>query len=159
MISIERALKQAAWADDQLFRAVAKMPPAALGATYASEAWPVGRLLHHIVTGLEWYRYVLNRTPWTDVPHPVNGEIVLQLADYVATLHAEIIEEAKLDDAIMEFEDEGEQRKAHRSTVITMAAHHSTEHRAQIAAALEIHGFAGVNLDVLDLWGYEEANG
>ena len=43
MISIERGLNHAAWADDKLFSAVAQMPADALKATYAKDEWHVAR--------------------------------------------------------------------------------------------------------------------
>lgn len=159
MISIERSLKQAAWADDLLFAAVAQMPEAALAATYATAEWHVGRLLNHIVSGAEWYRYILKGTMWTDLVVPTTSAEVTQLRSQLAGLHAEILIEADKPDELLTFQDEDGPSTAMRSTVITMVAHHSCEHRAQIGAALEIHGFAGLSLDDLDLWAYEKANG
>jgi len=49
--------------------------------------------------------------------------------------------------------------KRWRSTILSQAIHHATEHRAQIASALEAKGFAPVDLDELDLWSYEIAKG
>jgi len=54
---------------------------------------------------------------------------------------------------------EGEQVKRWRSTILSQAIHHATEHRAQIASALEAKGFTPVNLDDLDLWSYEKSQG
>jgi uncharacterized damage-inducible protein DinB len=45
--------------------------------------------------------------------------------------------------------------KRWRSTILSQAIHHATEHRAQLASALEAKGFEPVNLDDLDLWSYE----
>jgi uncharacterized damage-inducible protein DinB len=49
-----------------------------------------------------------------------------------------------------------------RSTVLSQAIHHATEHRAHIASALEAKGFEPINLDDISLWDYEKyetANG
>ena len=46
-----------------------------------------------------------------------------------------------------------------RSTIITQAIHHATEHRAQAVCALEVKGFRAVNLDDYDVWAYEINNG
>lgn len=159
MISIERSLKQAAWADDQLFTAVAKMPTEALKATYATDEWTVARLLQHIVGGVEWYRYILTGAKWTDLVLPESAADIESLRVHLAQLHKEVLAEASKDDERLSFEDEDGQSSAMRSTVITMVAHHSCEHRAQIGAALEIHGFPGLSLDDIDLWAYESANG
>lgn len=159
MISMERSLKQAAWADDLLFKAVAQMPNEALAATYATAEWHVGRLLNHIVSGAEWYRYILNGSMWTDLVVPTTAAEVSQLRSHLASIHAEIRDEVNKADELLTFQDEDGPSTAMRSTVISMVAHHSCEHRAQIGAALEIHGFAGLSLDDLDFWAYEKANG
>jgi uncharacterized damage-inducible protein DinB len=41
-----------------------------------------------------------------------------------------------------------------RSTIISQAIHHATEHRAQLISALEAKGFTSINLDHYDLWAY-----
>jgi uncharacterized damage-inducible protein DinB len=66
----------------------------------------------------------------------------------------------KLEDIRLEFTNsDGEKVKRWRSTILSQAIHHATEHRAQIASALEAKGFTPVNLDDLDLWSYEESQG
>ena len=66
----------------------------------------------------------------------------------------------KLDDIQIEFTNfEDKLVKRWRSTILSQAIHHATEHRAQIASALEAKGFAPMNLDDLDLWEFEKTNG
>jgi len=70
------------------------------------------------------------------------------------------LECVKLDDVQIEFVNyEDKLVKRWRSTILSQAIHHATEHRAQIASALEAKGFAPVNLDDLDLWEFEKTNG
>ena len=45
--------------------------------------------------------------------------------------------------------------KRWRSTILSQAIHHATEHRAQLASALEAKGFKPMDLDELDLWAFE----
>jgi len=54
---------------------------------------------------------------------------------------------------------EGQLIQRWRSTILSQAIHHATEHRAQIASALEAKGFTPINLDDLDLWEFEKTNG
>jgi len=69
-----------------------------------------------------------------------------------------LLECVKLDDVQIEFVNyENKLVKRWRSTILSQAIHHATEHRAQIASALEAKGFAPVNLDDLDLWEFEKA--
>jgi uncharacterized damage-inducible protein DinB len=66
----------------------------------------------------------------------------------------------KLDEVQIEFLNyEDKLVKRWRSTILSQAIHHATEHRAQIAAALEAKGFTPVNLDDLDLWSFERETG
>ncbi len=64
------------------------------------------------------------------------------------------------DEGIVELKNySGNLVKRWRSTILSQSIHHATEHRAQIASALEAKGFKPVNLDDLDLWSYEISNG
>ena len=66
----------------------------------------------------------------------------------------------KLDDVQLEFENySGKLVKRWRSTILSQAIHHATEHRAQIASALEAKGFISVNLDDLTVTKYEIETG
>jgi uncharacterized damage-inducible protein DinB len=53
----------------------------------------------------------------------------------------------------------GKHMKRWRSTILSQSIHHATEHRAQLASALEAKGFMPVDLDELDLWSFESAQG
>jgi uncharacterized damage-inducible protein DinB len=69
---------------------------------------------------------------------------------------AALLECVKLDDIQIEFKNyEDKMVKWWRSTILSQAKHHATEHRAQIASALEAKGFTPVDLDELDLWSFE----
>ena len=59
MTDMTRALRHLAWTNDKLFTELAALPPEALDACYAPDAWPVGQLAVHIVGGAEWYCYSL----------------------------------------------------------------------------------------------------
>jgi uncharacterized damage-inducible protein DinB len=78
------------------------------------------------------------------------------LAKQALAIDAALLESAKLDDTQLEFTNySGNRVTRWRSTILSQAIHHATEHRAQIASALEAKGFTPVNLDDLDLWSYE----
>ena len=67
-----------------------------------------------------------------------------------------LLECVKLDDIQLEFVNYEERLvKRWRSTILSQAIHHATEHRAQIASALEAKGFTPIDLDELDLWAFE----
>lgn len=154
VIDMTRAMRHLAWSDDKLFGALAAVPPGALEARYAPHAWPVAQLATHIVGGAEWYCYCLVGMQWTDLTPPTDSAGVERLRTRLADLDAVLIAQAALPDGLVEFEDEDGPRSALRSTILTQACLHSTEHRAQIACALEVSGFGGVTLDDYDVWAF-----
>ncbi len=155
MISLNRPLRHLAWADALLFADLAALPPEALAARYSPSAWTVGALARHIVGGAEWYRYCLTGEQWTDLVDPAGPDDVIALGTHLAGLDADLLGQAALPDAMVEFTDEEGRRTAWRSTILTQACLHSIEHRAQIACALEACGFAPIVLDDYDLWAFE----
>jgi uncharacterized damage-inducible protein DinB len=83
-----------------------------------------------------------------------------RLKEQAATVDAMLLDCVKLDEVQIEFLNyEDKLVKRWRSTILSQAIHHATEHRAQIAAALEAKGFTPVNLDDLDLWSFERETG
>lgn len=154
MIDMSRSLCHLAWADARLFDDLSLLPAEALQARYAPDAWTVGHLAMHIVGGAEWYAYCLAGSPWTDLEIPTDAEGVRALARRLADLDALLIEQASLPDEVVEFVDEDGPKSALRSTILAQACLHSTEHRAQIACALEVDGVGGVTLDDYDVWAF-----
>lgn len=157
MIDMTRSLRHLAWANARLFEDLAALPPEALQARYSPDAWPVGQLAMHIVGSSEWYAYCLAGTPWTDLSVPESAADLRALAAHLADLDALLLQQAAPPDGQVSFVDEDGPRTAHRSTILSQACMHSTEHRAQIACALEVNGFGGVVLDDYDVWSFEAA--
>jgi len=155
VIGLERSLRHLAWADARLFDELASLPPEALQARYAPSAATVGDLAVHIVSGAEWYAYVLTGEQWTDLQVPRSAADLDALASRLAHLDALLLDQAGLPDDRLAFEDESGPREAYRSTVLTQASMHATEHRAQIACALEVAGSPRIDLDSYDLWAFE----
>ena len=151
-----RSLRHLAWADTRFFDDLAGLPPEALQARYAPDAWTVGHLAMHIVGGAEWYAYCLAGSPWTDLEIPTDADGVRALAHRLADLDALLLEQASLPDEVLEFVDEEGPKSALRSTILAQACLHAAEHRAQVACALDVTGHGGVTLDDYDLWAFEE---
>ncbi|MGA0832876.1 MAG: DinB family protein, partial [Polynucleobacter sp.] len=128
--------------------------------------WFVAEILHHIVDSGDHYAYRISGVAVLTKPgEPCIADVeslsdLTRIKDQAATVDAALLECVKLDDIQLEFENySGNLVKRWRSTILSQAIHHATEHRAQLAAALEARGFAPVDLDELDLWSYEIANG
>lgn len=163
-IGLERLLAHMKWANRLTIEHLQTLPDEALKAFATNSEWFVAEIMHHIVDSADHYVYRI-RNEHCNVP----GEKI-QEVESVADLEflkvqAEAIDSAlqecaKLDDIQMEFENySGKLVKRWRSTILSQAIHHATEHRAQIASALEAKGFKPVDLDELDLWRFEINNG
>jgi uncharacterized damage-inducible protein DinB len=148
------------WANKLTIEHLQTLPDEALKAYATNPEWFVGEIMHHIVDAAD--HYVLRITEKRcDLP----GESIQELesiADLAnLKIQAELVDSAlqecsKLDDVQLEFKNySGNLVKRWRSTILSQAIHHATEHRAQIASALEAKGFKPVDLDELDLWRFE----
>lgn len=153
-----------AWANQQTLAHLETLPQGALGAFATNPDWTVAEIAHHIVDSADFYVYRITGE-WAKT----SGESIQELesiADIsVLKSQAEDIDAAlgrsvDLDDIKIEFKNvHGDIVQRWRSTILSQAIHHATEHRAQIASALEAKGFKPVDLDELDLWRYEINNG
>ena len=159
MITLERALKHTAWADDKLFTAIAAMPSSALTARFTREGRRVGEMLMHIAGGAEWYRFLLGGGQWTRLEAPTNPTEVMIMRDHLRRVNSYLVAAVIVPDSPITFEDENGPGRAMRSTIMSQAAYHSVEHRTQIACALEVAGQPTINLDDFDFWAFERAEG
>ncbi len=157
MTTITTALRHLAWADDRLFRCLASLPPEALAASYAGPEWTVAHLARHIVSGAEWYRYCLVGEQWTDLALPTSPAALDSLREHLAGINALLIAQGGKPDELLTFADEDGDSSAMRSMLLAQACYHSTEHRTQIACALEVSGITGLTLDDYDLWSFSAA--
>lgn len=154
------------WANQRTIEHLESLPVEALKAFATNPDWFVAEILHHIVDSGDHYAYRISGVAVLTKPgEPCIADVeslsdLTRIKDQAATVDAALLECVKLDDIQLEFENySGNLVKRWRSTILSQAIHHATEHRAQLAAALEARGFAPVDLDELDLWSYEIANG
>lgn len=159
MSATHRSLRHMAWANQKVFAAVAELPFAALGSYVVNPEWVAGRILHHIVSGATWYVHCLGIEHWQEIPIPESMDDLRNLAQMLAGFDAQILSAADLADERLEFDDEDGKGHVLRSTLLVQAAHHATEHRAQLLDALEIRGYAPIKLDRIDLWHFEAREG
>jgi uncharacterized damage-inducible protein DinB len=142
------------------------LPEESLKAFATNPEWFVAEIAHHIVDSADHYAYRISGVPAITAPgDPCIADLtsivdISRLKEQAALVDAALLECVKLDDIQLEFENyEGKLVKRWRSTILSQAIHHATEHRAQIASALEAKGFTPPNLDDLDLWSYEIETG
>lgn len=156
-MTMQRMMRHMAWANQQVYAAVTKLPDEALGAYGVNPEWTAGEILRHIVGGATWYVHCLGIAPWQETVRPTTMRDVDVLAGQLAGFDAQLLTAVDLPDEQLTFETENGQRTALRSTIIAQTVHHATEHRAQLIDALESRGFAPINLDDIDLWSFERS--
>ena len=157
MVMMSTALRHLAWADGQLFAQLASLPPSALKARLGPSGQSVGALAVHIVAGAEWFRYCLTGYPYSELVTPVFPADLLLLREHLLEIDGVLLAEANEVDELVSFADETGPRSVLRSTILAQAAYHSTEHRTQIACALDAAGTRGLCLDDYDLWAFTKS--
>jgi uncharacterized damage-inducible protein DinB len=164
----EKLLKHMAWANKEILTKVAQLPDEALDAYIVNPEWTVREISRHIASSATWYGWRLldksnfneaQSAHWqakldeTEIPAATSREIHI-IIDRLEAADQALINAARLPEGVVIREFEGKTISRARSTVISQAVHHATEHRAQMVTALEFRGFTGINLDDYDLWNY-----
>ena len=163
-ISLDRLLGHMAWANQKTIEHLQTLPEESLKAFATNPDWFAGEIVYHIVDSADHYAFRISGKPALTQPgDPCIDEVksisdLARLKQQAATVDAMLLECVKLDDVQIEFVNyEDKLVNRWRSTILSQAIHHATEHRAQIASALVAKGFTPVNLDDFDLWAYEKS--
>ncbi len=161
-IALDRLLVHMAWANQKTIAHLQSLPEESLKAFATNPEWHAAEIIYHIVDSADHYAYRISGVPALTQPgEPCIDEIkgiadLARLKEQAARVDKALLDCVKLDDIQLEFVNAEEKLvKRWRSTILSQAIHHATEHRAQLASALEAKGFEPVNLDDLDLWSYE----
>ena len=165
-IELNRLVAHMAWANQKTIEHLQTLPEDSLKAFATNPEWFVAEIAHHIVDSADHYAFDISGKPALTQPGDECIDDVNVIADLArlkeqaAKVDAMLLDCVKLDEVQIEFLNyEDKLVKRWRSTILSQAIHHATEHRAQIASALEAKGFTPVNLDDLDLWSYEIETG
>jgi uncharacterized damage-inducible protein DinB len=172
-MDMEKMLKHMAWANKEILSKVAQLPDEALDSYLVNPEWTAREITRHIASSATWYGWRLldksnltedENTAWqeklelTEV-QPATAKDVLVSIAYLKDADAELLSASQLPEGDVMREWNGEIIVRKRSTIISQAIHHATEHRAQLVAALEARGYTGINLDDYDLWNYADTIG
>ena len=166
---MEKILKHMAWANQEIIGKIAELPKESLDAYAANPEWTVGTIVRHIASASNWYVWrLLDREAFTthekadwdarlkdddeESPKMQDLNYVLEVLRSSDSL---LLEQSRLPDADVPREFRGEQHVFKRSTILSQAVHHATEHRAQAVSALELRGFGSIILDDYDVWSYQ----
>ena len=161
-IALDRLLGHMAWANQKTISHLLTLPEDSLLAFATNPEWFVAEIVHHVVDSADHYAYRISGIPALTSPgDPCIDEVreiadLSRLRDQAAIVDSALLTCVDLEDIQVEFTNyEGKLVRRWRSTILSQAIHHATEHRAQIASALEAKGFKPMDLDDLDLWAYE----
>jgi uncharacterized damage-inducible protein DinB len=167
-ITVARLLRHMAWANQETIKHLQTLPEESLKAYATNPEWFVAEIAHHIVNSADRLAFNITGKPALTQPgEPRIADIekisdLARLAEQAAIVDGYLIGAAELDDVWLDLENNKGKFQRLRSTVLSQAIHHATEHRTQIASALEAKGFEPINLDDISLWAYEKyetANG
>lgn len=167
-ITVARLLRHMAWANQETIKHLQTLPEESLKAYATNPEWFVAEIAHHIVDSADHLALsITGQIALTGRGEPPIADIgkisdLARLAEQAAIVDSSLIGAADLDDVWLDLENENGKFKRLRSTVLSQAIHHATEHRAHIASALEAKGYEPINLDDISLWDYEKyetANG
>jgi uncharacterized damage-inducible protein DinB len=160
-ITVARLLRHMAWANQATIAHLQTLPVESLKAYATNPEWFVAEIAHHIVDSADHYAYEITGKPALTQPgDPCIADVekisdLARLAEQAAIADAHLISAADLDDVWLDLESDGRKFQRLRSTVLSQAIHHATEHRTHIASALEAKGFEPIFLDDISLWDYE----
>ncbi len=162
-----------AWANQEILGKLADMPDEALDSYLVNPEWTVREIARHIASSATWYGWrLLDKSNFTDSENaawqkkleltevqPATAKDVLISMGYLKDADADLLAASRAPEGDVKREWNGEIIVRKRSTIISQAIHHATEHRAQLVAALEFRGFTGINLDDYDLWNFADTIG
>ena len=161
-IALDRLLSHMAWANQKTIEHLQSLPEESLTAFATNPEWHVAEIIHHIVDSGDHYAFRISGLPAITQPGDPCIDDVKEIADLsrlkeqAAIVDKVLLDCVRLEDIQIEYKNyEDKLVKRWRSTILSQAIHHATEHRAQLASALEAKGFTPVNLDDLDLWSFE----
>ena len=160
-MTVARLLRHMAWANQATIAHLQTLPVESLKAYATNPEWFVAEIAHHIVDSADHYAYEITGKPALTQPgDPCIADVekisdLARLAEQAAIADAHLISAADLDDVWLDLENDGRKFQRLRSTVLSQAIHHATEHRTHIASALEAKGFEPIFLDDISLWDYE----
>ncbi len=157
---LDRLYRHMAWANQSLFEQLKAVPDEALTLTAENDEWTVAAILEHLVMAAGSYAARVAGSPLpTDFVRPTTQEDVFELARRCSGFDAQLRELAAMPEGMTSYVREGKTIVRARSTILGQSIHHATEHRAQIADILSLHGIKVLDLDELDVWAYSDFEG
>jgi len=146
------------WANNQLFTQLSTLPEAALSFSAWNPDWTIGKIANHIVIAQGRLISRLEKLPApNEIEFPYTAKGMKDLANLAKQNDEKIQKMLDLPEEMLTFIRYGETVSYLSTSVIAQFVHHATEHRAQIADILAVNNMDVINLDDIDLWGFERS--
>jgi len=164
-MDLEKLLTHMAWSNREIFTAVSKLPDSALDSFADDSQWTARDIISHICESATWYAWCLRKEgdgfEWQDhIAHskikPLTSGDIQKLIEVQAVTDSYLLVAKSAPDELLTIDLAGNPFTCARSTILTQAIHHATEHRTQLVAALVAGKFTDINLDNYHLWGFKE---
>ena len=157
---LDRLFRHMAWANSLALSKLSAISANNYQLSLPKNDWTIAAIVQHLVGAAGGYASRLDGEAYLgDLSLPTNAKEISHLAELCVKFDARLRLAATLPEEDTVRERGGKFIHRARSTVLGQAIHHATEHRAQIASILTMHGVHGLDLDELDLWAYGDAEG
>ena len=157
-VTLTRLFRHMAWANNQLFTQLSTLPEAVLSFSAWNPDWTVGKIANHIVIAQgRLISRLEKRSAPNEIEFPYTSEGMKNLANLAKLNDEKIQTMLDLPEEMLTFIRYGETVSFLSTSVIAQFVHHATEHRAQIADILAVNNMDVINLDAIDLWGFERS--
>lgn len=158
--TLDRLFRHMAWANQIMLVKLQEVPMESLTLCAENKEWTVSVIVEHLVRAAGNYgARVLEEAPPGGFSVPSTREDLVELARRCGEFDARLRDLANQPDGVTTFQRDGRTIHRARSTILAQSIHHATEHRAQIADILSLHGIAAIDLDEMDVWAYGDAEG
>jgi type I restriction enzyme S subunit len=135
-----------AWANQKTIEHLQTLPEESLKAFATNPEWHAAEIIYHIVDSADHYAFRISGLPALTQPGDPCIDDVTEISDLArlkeqaAIVDKALLDCVRLEDIQIEYKNyEDKLVKRWRSTILSQAIHHATEHRAQLASALESH--------------------
>jgi uncharacterized damage-inducible protein DinB len=164
-MDVEKLLTHMAWSNREIFAEVSKLPDSALDSFADDTQWTVREIISHICESATWYAWCLRKEgddfDWQDhiarsKIKPSSSSDIQKLIEVQAVTDSHLLSSKSAPDELLTIDLADNPFTCARSTILTQAIHHATEHRTQLVAALVAGKFTNINLDNYHLWGFKE---
>ncbi|MSV92531.1 MAG: hypothetical protein F2951_05720 [Actinobacteria bacterium] len=158
-MGIEKLIKHMGWANQQIIKKLGELPDEALESYVVNPEWTVAEIIRHILSSADWYGFRLTGEMHVEFDAPKSTKEMIEFSRMAAGFDDRLLRACAAPEALIPRDYDGKIIMRARSTILSQAVHHATEHRAQLVAALELRGYATINLDDFDVWGFADAKG